>query len=189
MSLTKTTLAGALKAGDHSVAIAAAGTVAVGMVAKIDDEQVEVISVNGTYVELARGVRSAAVDHNAGANFVYGLSTDWTGVNFGPTAVPPRSYSYGAAGAILPLPGLHMLNSGAASAMTLAAPSIGEDGMELNIVAKTDDAYTVTAADGFNVAGTTSDVATFGGAVGDNFTIQALDGRWTVKNLTNVTLG
>ena len=188
MSLTGTYLAGSLGAGDHSVAVAAAGTIAVGMIAKIDDEQVRVVSITGTLVVLERGVRSMAVAHNAGAIFVYGPSTDWAGINFGPTAIAPRTYSYGAAGAITPRPGIHELNTGTAGAMTLANPSIGEDGMELNIIAKTAHAYTVTT-DGFNASGTTSDVATFGGAVGDNITIQALSGRWMVKNLTNVTLG
>jgi hypothetical protein len=74
-------------------------------------------------------------------------------------------------------------------AMTLAAPTPGDDdGKILKIYSATAQAHTVTAAGGFNAGGTASDVATFGGAIGDGLTVVAWLGAWYVLASTNVTI-
>jgi hypothetical protein len=78
------------------------------------------------------------------------------------------------------------------AALTLADPATpADDGKRLTIVATTANAHTVdnSAGSGFNGGGAGSDVATFGGAVGDSMELVALGGLWHVLRLTNVTLG
>ena len=80
--------------------------------------------------------------------------------------------------------------TGSLAAMTLAAPTAGtDDGKILVIVAATAFAHTGTnASPGFNNAGASGDVATFGGAIGDSMQVVAYNGRWHVVSLRNVTL-
>ena len=95
-----------------------------------------------------------------------------------------------ANGAIAAKTGVVMLTKAGVAAMTLAAPTAGtDDGKVLSIVAATANAHTVTqTTPGFNNAGTSGDVATFGGAIGDSMQIVAYNGRWHVISLRNVTL-
>lgn len=96
----------------------------------------------------------------------------------------------GTNGAIAAKTGVVMLTKAGVAAMTLAAPTAGtDDGKVLVIVAATANAHTVTqTTPGFNNAGTSGDVATFGGAIGDSMQIVAYNGRWHVISLRNVTL-
>lgn len=83
-----------------------------------------------------------------------------------------------------------VMATGTARAMTLAAPTPGDDdGKILKVVAGSAAAHTVTAAGGFNGGGTGSDVGTFGGAIADQITVVAWKGVWYVISNTNVTLG
>jgi hypothetical protein len=96
-----------------------------------------------------------------------------------------------ANGAIASKSGVVMITkTGALAAMTLAAPVAGtDDGKLLTVVAATAFAHTVTnASPGFNNAGASGDVATFGGAIGDSMQVVAFNGRWHVLALRNVTL-
>lgn len=94
-------------------------------------------------------------------------------------------------GAITSKSGVVMLTKAGVAAMTLAAPTAGtDDGKILHIVAATANAHTVTqTTPGFGAGGALLDVATFGGAIGDNMTIVAYNGKWYILNLLNVTLG
>ncbi len=83
--------------------------------------------------------------------------------------------------------GFVMIGGGSATAITLSAPV--SEGVELTFVATTAQAHTVTSALGFNAGGSGKDVATFGGAIGDTFTVFSYNGYWYVKTSTNVTLG
>lgn len=92
-------------------------------------------------------------------------------------------------GAITIKMGTVFLNKAGVLAATLASPTSGaDDNKELTIIAMQAQANTVTLTAGFNGGGTASDVATFGGAIGDSMTIVAYKGVWYVKNLVNVTL-
>ena len=97
---------------------------------------------------------------------------------------------YAANGALTIANGTHNITkSASAGVMTLAAPSAGEEGIRMLITTETAQAHTVTVTAGFNGAGSGADVATFGGAVGDCMEIIAINGKWNVISLRNVTLG
>lgn len=119
----------------------------------------------------------------------------WTQQRLGGyTAFGPRlaangasAMTYTAAGAITIQPGTVFLN-GTTLAMTLADPTTSQNGMVMTIMATNASAHTVTYTAGFNGGTTSRDVATFGGAVGDNLVIQAVNGVWWVISTRNVTL-
>lgn len=97
---------------------------------------------------------------------------------------------YAANGALTIANGTHNITkSASAGVMTLAAPSAGEEGIRMLITTETAQAHTVTVTAGFNGAGSGADVATFGGAIGDCMEIIAINGKWNVISLRNVTLG
>lgn len=76
-------------------------------------------------------------------------------------------------------------------AATLGNPTATtHDGVRLTFIATTAQANTIdnSAGAGFNNGGAGADVATFGGAVGDNLVIEAYQGRWYVISSVNVTL-
>jgi hypothetical protein len=92
-------------------------------------------------------------------------------------------------GAISSLNGVVLLTKAGVAVMTLAAPTAGtDDGKILRIISTTANAHTVTqTTPGFNNAGSAKDVATFGGAVGDQFAVIAYNGIWYILSSTNVT--
>lgn len=83
------------------------------------------------------------------------------------------------------------LTKSGVAAMTLADPAAGLEGAVVVFTATTANAHTVSnaAGSGFNAGGAASDVATFGGAVGDGFAIVAAGQKWNVIVTKNVTLG
>lgn len=182
MSLNATTLSGAISADATQVTLASGTGAAVGKFLKVDSEMLLVQNIdNSPVLKVMRGVAgTAAVAHATDAIAVLGLGSDF------PPIPAPRQYTYDAAGAITVAPGLHVLNSGAADAMTLDDPSLGDDGMELSIVAATAHAYTVAGT--FNAGGGGADLETLGGAVGDGFTVVARGGKWLVVSSKNATI-
>lgn len=106
----------------------------------------------------------------------------------GAPAYAPTTYAVD--GVIAHIDGTAKITKGSAAAMTITDPTTAEEGMVIRIMSQTAFAHTVTySTTGFNGGSTASDVATFGGAVGDNFQIQAINGKWNVCYLRNVTLG
>ncbi len=91
--------------------------------------------------------------------------------------------------AITIAPGVQFIGSSGALALTLGAPTTAQNGMIMVIVASTAQAHTVTNTAGFNGGTTARDVATFGGAIGDNIVIVAVNGVWWVISSRNVTFG
>lgn len=81
--------------------------------------------------------------------------------------------------------------SAAPAVLTIVNPTdVTHNGLTLTIISTTAQAHTLTrATTGFNDAGASGDVATFGGAAGDNIVIVAYGGKWYVKSSVNVTLG
>jgi hypothetical protein len=79
------------------------------------------------------------------------------------------------------------------AAMTIADPTAGtHDGVELTFIATTANAHTLNNSAGsgfFSSGGSSKDVATFGGAIGDRITIVAYQGKWYIKDSLNITLG
>ena len=197
MALTATTIATALTALGSRVKVTAAGTVAAGHFCKINGELAKVMAVNGTLVDLQRGVRgTVAKAHGILSSFVYGTGADFAAYNVGPTAVADGIYTYGASGAIPVLPGTHLLTSAGALTMTLVDPSVSEDGLKMTFISVTAQTHTVSNAAGSGYdggAGGSYDIATFGGAIGDNFTVTAAFGKWictaAIDEWNGVTLG
>lgn len=95
-----------------------------------------------------------------------------------------------ADGAITIKDGVAITTKAGVCAMTLAAPTPGDDdGKILKVYAATANAHTLTqTTPGFNGGGTASDVGTFGGAIGDTISVVAWQGVWYVIANTNVTL-
>lgn len=92
-------------------------------------------------------------------------------------------------GAITIKDGFVVLTKAGVAAMTLADPvAVTDDGKELTVVALTANAHTVTIAGGLSGAGASADVGTFGGAVGDRFSVFAYNGKWYPSGVNvNVT--
>lgn len=103
----------------------------------------------------------------------------------GRAGAPP---TYTASGAIALMPGIVYIGASGAGAMTLANPTTAQNGMVMVIYASTAQAHTVTYTAGFFGTTTSSDVATFGGAVGDNMVIYAQGGQWWALVTRNVTI-
>lgn len=176
MSLTSTSLSGAITATATRAVVASATSIVAGTVAKIDDEFVRVAAISGTTVDLIRGINgSRQVAHNTGAPFVHSATPDDFSV-----PVAPRVYSYTSAGAITPAPGTHIIGVGAGGAIayTLADPPADLPGMFLHIVSVTAQAHTVTMTTGYGGTNAT-DIFTFSGAVGDSITLMSRNGVWS----------
>ena len=184
--MTATTLNGAIGLSDAQIRLASGAGVAVKSLLLVDAEKMVVLNTDlSPVVRVSRGQNgTAAAAHATGATVAVSTPDEFT-------MIPaPGIVTYGAAGALQVTPGTHILKTGAASAMTLRAPTPAEQGVAMDILAATAHAYTVTnTTPGFNNAGTAGDVGTFGGAIGDNVRIQAINGQWHVLSAKNVTLG
>ena len=102
----------------------------------------------------------------------------------------PQPYLVASAdGAISIAHGTVFITKATAAALTIANPPLGMNGAVLNVVATTAAAHTVTNTSGFNGGSTASDVATFGGGIGDSMQLTAYNGVWLTLNLLDVTLG
>lgn len=131
----------------------------------------------------------------ASTNFPNGITADITGdvtgdVTGNISGEVKRQKQVGSAdGAITIKDGFVFLTKAGVAAMTLADPTaITDDGKELTVIALTANAHTVTIAGGLNGAGAGADVGTFGGAVGDRFSVVAYNGKWYAAGVNvNVT--
>lgn len=90
----------------------------------------------------------------------------------------------------------YILTKGGAAAITLGAPVAGKpeaggmDGFQIKFIAGSAYAHVVTnASPGFNGGGSSKDVATFGGALGDHLSLEAYNGAWYIISTTSITLG
>lgn len=112
-----------------------------------------------------------------------------------PAYVPTRytGWTYATAGAVTIQPGVQFIGSAGALSMTLAAPSAYMDGMVMILQASTAQAHTLTYTAGFYGTTTSSDVATFGGAIGDNIVIYVTGGAagspvWRIQSFKGITV-
>lgn len=195
MAQAVTSLAGALSASGTQVQLTAftnpsTGGVGPKTLLQVDAETMQIEdATNSPTVSVVRGFNSTvAVAHNTSAPAIYGLTTDYP---FTPGVPSQPIQSYVAAGAITvpQVDAIVYLQGGSAIAYTLAAPADSQTN-KVTFQALTAQAHTVTnASPGFNSGGGSDDVATFGGAIGDSFTVVACAGAWNVVTLHNVTLG
>lgn len=204
-ALTKTTLASPYTAGDLTMKVtsASAGTGSAGFVKgsiiRVDNEFFkQTADAQGTVIPVRGGEQGTwCQSHNTLSAVFAGSGADFPSPPPGQATPVPVSASvnhatYSAAGAIAVPSTLQNVTvdlvAGSAVAMTLAAPTSAQEGMEMIIMAKDAFAYTVTSTGGFNAGGTGTDVGTFGGAIGDNLHIRAVNLLWNVISKVNVTL-
>lgn len=182
MALTRTTLASAVAAGDGTIIVASATSIAAGSIIKVGNETMKVRQdyVNGTHgvnVMVLRGLDgskqrahaiTSGVVHSATASDFGGPPAQAGASVSGPIQRARIVDTYGAAGAIaLPPPGqdaVAIINGTAALAMTLADPTKDNDGDILSIVGNGKAAHTVTYTAGLGDAGSGLDVMTFDGS-------------------------
>lgn len=182
MALTRTTLAAAITASATSFTVTSATGFAATDFLRVNDEWLYVQEVTGTTIKAQRGrLGTLARPHGILSVAVVGSPVDFL------PEIKPQMYSYGAAGAITPKPGLHRLVAGSAAAMTLVAPTADQEGQEMTIVATAAQAYVLTLGAGyFNAA--TNTKATFGAAIGDVLKLIAINQSWYVTLNKNITL-
>lgn len=97
---------------------------------------------------------------------------------------PMASQELIATGAITIPAGVVVLNKSGVIVATLAAPVA--DGLVMHIVSETAQAHTVTlASTGTNASST--QIMTWGGAVGDGITLVSIGSEWYTLAATNVT--
>jgi hypothetical protein len=199
MAITTTTLSAAITDSALQFKVAAATGFTVGYTVLVDQEYLgKITEVSGLVVKVSgRGTEgTAAVAHHPTAPVSAGPTSEFPGVPLGEVApIPPDAegfITYGATPTAIAVPSKDsfiILNSDTTTAYTLVDPTPGSAGRRLTIMAGTADAYTVTNTTGYNGAGTTGDVATFGGAKGDNMVIRASATQWLIEDLRNVTVG
>lgn len=196
MALTRTTIAAAISADALTIPVTSATGFAAGNFIRVDNEYMMVVSITGTSINVrSRGdLGSAAVAHNILAPATTGLLSDLPNFPMGQAAqVDPNAQTIVTAsvdGALdIPVQNtLVLVQKAGVCAMTLAAPTTAQDGLEVTILSATANAHTVTYTAGFYGDTTSSDVATFAAKVGASMTIKAQGGKWGVVSLANVTL-
>ncbi|EDY16904.1 hypothetical protein CfE428DRAFT_5533 [Chthoniobacter flavus Ellin428] len=133
-------------------------------------------------IDVVLGRLSASIDRATGtlgrlvAN--YGLKVTGTTTFNGDVVVQQQVLS--VSGAISIKSGTVYITKSSVAALTLAAPTAGaDDGKRLRVISTTAQAHTVTnSTPGFNNGSTSSDVGTFGAAVGNGFECEAYQGVW-----------
>ncbi len=107
-----------------------------------------------------------------------------------PTIIPTETI-YNASGALTIQHGVALITkSSAAAAMTLAAPSVAQEGITITFISQTAKAHTITATS-LLMAGDSSSpytTATCGAFIGANITLRATNQVWTVLAINGVVL-
>lgn len=196
MALTRTTISAAITADADIIPVTSATGFAAGNFLRVDNEYMMVVAVNGTNIQVrSRGdLGSAAAAHNSLAPATTGLLSDLPNYPLGQAAQVDAqgqtivTASVDGALAIPTQNTLVLVQKAGVCAMTLAAPTTAQDGLEMTILSATANAHTVTYTAGFYGDTTSSDVATFAAKVGASMTIKAQGGKWGVVSLANVTL-
>lgn len=108
------------------------------------------------------------------------------GVGVGAGGVTP---TYTSSGAITIMPGIQYIGSSGALSMTLANPTILQNGMVMTLMASTAQAHTVDYTAGFFGTTTSSNLCTLGGAIGDFIQVLANNLTWRAIATRNCTIG
>jgi len=195
--MNATTLNGAINSTQTTVTLTSGTGVVVGNFLKVDSEFMKVLDITTTpLIRVSRGQNSTlAVAHNTLASVASGTAAEHPLTGQFPSgdgsALPDRTYTYGASGALTVAPGLHILKGPSGSVtMTLAAPTAAQNGIRMTITAATAQAYTVTCTPntaGFGAGGGSLDVGTYN-AIGDTLVIQAVNGVWNIIGNVGVVI-
>lgn len=95
--------------------------------------------------------------------------------------------TYTTSGAIAIQPGIVQLGSGGALAMTLANPSIEQNGLMMIIKAATAQAHTVQLVTGVDGRGAAFDLQTYAAAIGNYIALIAVNGVWFTFGQVGIT--
>lgn len=209
MSTTNTTLSGAVALNDLVLNVASATGAAIGNVIRIDDEyMVQSSAAIGTSIPVARrgDQGSAVIAHAKNAVVEMGLASDFGPAPQGaaiPTPVSPvqvrvsfNTVTAGNLSSVIPQSnqGVFLTLYGTVTtAQTITDPTDAQESQVVTIQAGAAQAYLINAKDSAGAVSEVSfsgdqDIATFGGAIGDNFSFKAVNGAWMVLTKTNVTL-
>lgn len=199
MSIVATTLSSAAASGDLTIRVASATGALKGNVINIDGEYlVQTADAVGTVIPVRRGDQGTYNQaHVSGAVVLMGLASEFPPAPPGSVTVRPVApnwsvASQNAAGAVTVPTTLQnvflKLKAGSGAALTIADPGYGVEGVEMILQAEDAQAYTLTNTTGFNGGGGGADVATFGGAVGDNIHLKAVSGTWKTIATRNVSI-
>ena len=199
MSLTVTSLNGAVKKGDQKVTLTAftnpsTGGIGANTMLLVDGEWMRVTDATlSPTLSVTRGDSGSgspnnptipASAHNTLAPVVYGLTSDFTQFATSDGLAASPVVSYGVSGAItVPVVNqtIYLTKAGVA-AMTLAGPASDQTN-QVTVVSLTAYAHTITYTAGFYQNTTSSDVVTFPSTSGACWIFQAKNGVW------NATLG
>jgi hypothetical protein len=207
MAFTFTTLSGDVATGDLNATVASTAGFPKGSLMNIDSEFMPLTATTlagANVLQIRRGDQGGyPAAHVSGAVAIIGLPSDFPPAPPGAATLQPVAPNWAvqtvvASGAIA-VPATRQnvfvqLLGSTTNAYTLADPTYAQIGQELLIQAVAAHAYTVTLPNtddlGFNNGDT--DVATFGGAIGDNIHLKAVaysgGAKWNVIDSVNVSL-
>lgn len=202
MALTSTTLSAAITVNDLIAPVTSATGFATSTTApqfvRIDNEFMIIHpsyagSTSKNIPVYRRGDQgSRVVAHNALATVVTGLFSDMAALQAGavtPIAIPAEipdiaTYSVNGAIAIPTKNTVVQLDKAGVAAMTLAAPGLDQDGLQLTVIGLTAQANTVTCPSALFMSGLSGSPHTIWTATtgykGQGFTVQASQGFWVV---------
>lgn len=196
-----TTLSNTVALNDVSFVIASITSLVAGNYGKVDQEIVKVISVPAAAtspVFVLRGQEGTAqVAHAASAQIVFGAGPsnlgagDFAQAASGAASIAPNPTvrarvvtNYAAAGAIaIPPPGsdgVAIIDGTSTLAMTLANPSVVNDGDLLYVISNGKGAHTVTYTAGVGNGGATMDVGTYNTTEATGCVLIAANGFWVL---------
>jgi len=179
MAAIATTLGAPCAVSDTKITVASATGFAVGNVVLVENELMnQSAPAAGLVVPVRRGLDGTVQGaHATGAFVASGLGTDFPGpapgqeVVYSPAAPDGMQqgwnyFTYSAAGAIPVVSGVHTINGSGATAMTIGAPTVAQEGAELTVISKNLHANTLVATPAYlGAAGGTATFAATGGSV------------------------
>jgi hypothetical protein len=197
MAAVSTTLAAPCAASDTKVNVASTAGFAVGNVVLVENELMQqTAAAAGTIVPVRRGLDGTVQGaHATGAFVATGVGSDFPGpapgqeVVYSPAAPDGMQagwgyFTYSTAGAIPIVSGVHTINGGGATAMTIGAPSVAQEGAELEIISKNLHANTIVATPAYLGAGGATATAA---ATGGNLRLKVVGGKLAVLNASGIT--
>lgn len=208
MAITNTTLSAAVATTDLVINVASATGItapnfqtASGITwLRIDQEFMLVTAVNGTFISVLRGQMGTPVQaHLINTAVVIGLPADFTqpsalfnnptfptykvgGLGFQPI------FLGGSADAIpSTVPGDYVVKTAGVDAMTLAAPTLANDGIVISVFSDTTNAHTITATSLLANGTALKTTATFAAFRGAGLILKASNLVWHVLSSTAIT--
>lgn len=92
-----------------------------------------------------------------------------------------------APGAIPLVGGTYTITNAAATALTLAAPTVAQNGMSITVISATAFAHTITATGLLQTGSAAVNLATFAAFAGARVTFTAVNGKWMTSGAQGVT--